>query len=142
MAGSKSDYLENLVINTVIGKSTDLGGAIPSTLYIALTNSTVNDEWMPGDTGETGGGNYERYAFENSTDFWTKATTGGVTNKVPFEFTNNASAGWGTLRAFVVCDSSAGAGNSLYWGDLVAPVAVSPGNVVQFSTGSIVIGEL
>ncbi len=144
MAGSKSNYLENLVINTVIGKSTDLTAATPSTLWIALMNSTVNDAWAPTDTGECPGANYARYKFTNSTaSNWTKATTGLVQNKATFTFTTSASTGWGTLNSFAIVDtSSTGSGNAWYWGDLTSPVAVSAGNVVRFSTGTLRIGEL
>ncbi len=147
MAGNKSDFLENLVVNTIIGKSTDLTAAIPSTLWIALLNTTVGDTWSPTDTGEVGttaaADNYIRYKFTNSTDNWTKATTGLVQNKTEFEFTASASTGWGTVRSFViVTTSSTSAGESFYWGDLTSPVVVSSGNVVRFSTGTLLIGEL
>jgi hypothetical protein len=143
MAGSKSDYLENLVINTIIGKSTDLTATVSTTLWIALLNTTANDAWSGGDTGECVGADYTRYEFDNSTGTnWTKATTGLVQNKATFEFSTSASTGWGTLRSFAIVDSSAGAGNSYYWGDLTAPVSVSAGNVVRFSTGALRIGEL
>jgi len=148
MAGNKSDFLENLVVNTVIGKSTDLTAAIPSTLWIALLNTTVGDVWLPTDTGEVGttavADNYIRYKFTNSTvSNWTKATTGLVQNKAEFEFTASASTGWGTVRSFViVTTSSTSAGDSLYWGDLTSPVVVSAGNVVRFSTGTLLIAEL
>ena len=149
MAGSKSDYLENLVVNTIIGKSTDLTAAIPSTLFIALLNTTANDAWQPTDTGEVPlnltptTAAYTRYKFTNSTANWTKATTGAVQNKVTFTFTTSASTGWGTVQSFAIVDtSSTSSGNTIYWGDLTSPVAISNGNVVRFSTGTIIIGEL
>ena len=150
MAGSKSNYLENLVINTVIGKSTDLSATVPSTMFIALLNTTANDSWAPTDTGEVpltltpSSRAYTRYKFTNSTSSnWTKGTTGLVQNKATFTFTTNASTGWGTIQSFVIVDtSSTGSGNSYYWGDLTSPVTVSAGNVVRFSTGALRIGEL
>lgn len=144
MAGSKSNYLENLVINTVIGKSTDLTSTVPSTMYIALLNTTANDSWQPSDTGECQGADYSRYKFTNSTaSNWTKATTGLVENKATFTFTTSASTGWGTINAFAIVDtSSTSSGNAYYWGDLTSPVTVSAGNVVRFSTGALRIGEL
>ena len=150
MAGSKSDYLENLVINAVIGKSTTLDTAIPSTLFLALLNTTANDAWSPTDTGEVplnltpSSQAYARYKFTNSTaSNWTKATTGTVQNKAVFTFTTSASTGWGTVNAVAIVDtSSTSSGNTLYWGDLTSPVAIAAGNVVRFSTGTIIIGEL
>ena len=151
MAGSKSDWLENLVINAIIGKSTTLDTTIPSTLFIALLNTTASDTWSPTDTGEvplnltTGSGEkYVRYKFTNSTaSNWTKATTGTVQNKAVFTFTTSASTGWGTVNAVAIVDtSSTSSGNTLYWGDLTSPVAIAAGNVVRFSTGTIILGEL
>jgi hypothetical protein len=143
MAGSKSNYLENLVVNTVIGRSTDLTSSISTALWIALLNSTANDAWTPSDTGECVGANYVRYELVNSTANWTKASTGLVQNKTVVTYTTSASTGWGTIQAVVVCDtSSTGSGNAYYWGDLTSPVTVSAGNVVRFSTGTIRIGEL
>ena len=144
MAGSKSNYLENLVINTIIGKSTDLTATVPSTMWIALLNTTANDSWVPTATGECAGANYARYKFTNSTSSnWTKATVGTVQNKATFTFTTSASTGWGTVQAFAIVDtSSTGSGNTYYWGDLTSPVTISAGNVVRFSTGTLIIGEL
>lgn len=144
MAGSKSNYLENLVINTVIGLSTDLTSSISTTLWIALLNTTASDTWVPTATGECGGANYARYELDNSTaSNWTKATTGLVQNKATFVFSTSASTGWGTINAFAIVDtSSTASGNTYYWGDLTSPVVVSAGNVVRFSTGALRIGEL
>lgn len=144
MAGSKSNYLENLVINSVIGKSTDLTATVSTTLWLALLNSTINDAWAPTDTGECAGANYARLSVDNSTTSnWTKASTGVVQNKATLTFTTSASTGWGTINAVAIVDtSSTGSGNMYYWGDLTSPVTVSAGNIVRFSTGTLLIGEL
>lgn len=144
MAGNKSNFLENLVINTILGGSTTINAAaVPSTLYIALLNTTANDSWQPTDTGECIGANYSRYQFTNSTALWTIATVGTVQNKTTLTYTTAASTGWGTIQsAVIVTTNSTSSGNSLYWGDLTAPVVVSAGNVVRFSTGTLVVGEL
>lgn len=150
MAGSKSNYLENLVINSIIGKTTQINAAsVPSTLYIALLNTTANDSWTVTDTGEVGDGvgtnNYSRYQFTNSSTNWTTATTGAVQNSKVFNFTTStgASTGWGTINSFaIVTTNSTTTGQSLYWGDLTSPVNVAQGNVVRFSTGTLIVGEL
>jgi len=150
MAGNKSDYLEQIIIGSVIGKSTQVNAAsVPSTLYLALLNTTANDAWTPLSTGEVGDGittNYVRLKVVNSTSTaWTVATGGIVQNKITFTFTTTtgASTGWGTVQSMVVVTSnSTTTGDSLYWGDLTAPVAVAEGNVVRFSTGTVQIGEL
>ncbi len=150
MANNKSDWLENLVINSIIGASTVLStAAIPSTLYVALLNTTINDTWLPTDTGEvgtTGTNNYGRFKFPNTTSTaWTKATTGTVQNKatILFTTTTGASTAWGEIKAAaIVTTNTTTAGQTLYWGNLTAPVIVAQGNTVRFSTGTMVIGEL
>ena len=147
MAGSKSDYLENRIINSLIGKSTTFTS--PSTLWIALLNTTINDAWLPTDTGEVrmdltpSSHAYDRFKFTNSTAAnWTKATTGTLQNKATFQFTSAATTGWGTVQAFAIVDtSSTASGNTLFTGDLSSPIAVSAGNIVRFSTGTLVFGE-
>lgn len=150
MANNKSDFLENLVINTIIGQSTVINAAaVPSTLYIALLNTTINDTWNVTDTGEvgtTGTNNYSRFQIVNTTSTaWTKATTGTVTNKatILFTTTTGASTAWGEIKAAaIVTTNSTTTGESLYWGNLTAPVIVAEGNTVRFSTGTLIVGEL
>ena len=142
MPGSKSDYLETSVINYWLGKS--FTSTAPSTVYLALYNTTINDTWTSTSTGECAGTGYAREAVTNSSANWTNSTLGGTkTNKTVIEFTTSAGAGWGTLNSFAILDtSSTSAGNALYWGDLIASVSVASGSVVRFSTGQIVIDEL
>lgn len=141
MAGSKSNYLETSVLNYWLGKS--FTSTAPATVYIALTNTTINDAWLPTDTGECAGSTYARVAVTNSSANWTNSTSGGSkTNKTTITFTTSAGSDWGTVKAFAILDTnSTSAGNTLYWGDLTASQAISSGNVVRFSTGAIVISE-
>lgn len=143
MAGSKANYLETSVLNYWLGKS--FTSTAPSTVYIRLYNSTVNDA-VTGATDSLEGGtaqNYADVAVTNSSANWTNSTAGGSkTNKTVFTFTTSASTGWGTVNSFAILDSnSTTAGNALYWGDLTTPQAIAAGNIVRFSTGAIVISE-
>jgi hypothetical protein len=140
MAGSKSDYLENAVLNYWLGKS--FTSTAPATVYIALLNTTINDAWAPTDTGECAGSTYAREAVTNSSDNWTNATAGSKTNKTTFTFTTSAGSDWGTIQSFAILDSnSTSAGNTLYFGDLTSSQVIATGNTVRFSTGAIVITE-
>lgn len=143
MAGSKSNYLETRVLNYWLGKS--FTSTAPATVYVRLYNSTINDT-VTGLTDSLEGGtaaNYADVAVTNSSASWTNSTSGGSkTNKVVFTFTTSASTGWGTVQSFAILDSnSTTTGNALYWGDLTTPQAVAAGNIVRFSTGSIVVSE-
>ena len=144
MANNASNYLENRVMNTILGKSTTLVAA--STMWIARTNTTLTDAWTPLDTGEVPKAttNYVRFKFTNSTaSNWTKGTTGGVVNKATFTFTTSATTGWGTIKGFAIVDSSSTAsGNSWVWGDVSPNQTVASGNTVRFTTGGIRVTTL
>ena len=140
MAGSKSNYLENSVLNYWLGKS--FTSTAPPTVYVALYNSTITDAWTSTSTGECAGSTYARVAVTNSSTNWTNASTGTKENNSVIQFTTSAGADWGTVKAFAILDTtSTASGNSLYWGDLTANQTISSGNVVQFSTGAITISE-
>ena len=144
MAGSKSDWFENVVLDSILGKSsTELStGKVAATVYVALFNSTINDTWTPLSTGECAGSTYAREPVTNSPASWTNSTGGSKTNKVVVEFTTAAGSDWGTVKSFAIMDTnSTSAGNIYYWGDLTANQTIATGNTVQFSTGAIVVTE-
>ena len=144
MAGSKSDWLENAVLDHLLGKSsTGLStAAVPSTHWVSLWNSTISDIWTSTSTGECAGSTYARINVTNSSATWTNSTAGSVQNKIVFTFTANAGSDWGTVKAFGIHDSSSTAtGNIHYWGDLTAEQTIASGNTVRFSTGAVVITE-
>lgn len=141
MAGSKSDFLENSVLDYWLGKS--FTSTAPATVYVRLYNSTINDA-SDAATNQCAGANYPAggLAVTNSSANWRNSTGGSKTNKTTFTFTTSASTGWGTVRAFAISrTNSTTTGALLYWGDLTAQQVIAAGNVVQFSTGAIVITE-
>ena len=143
MAGSKSDWLEDAVLDHLLGKSsTGLStGAVAATVYVALYNTTVNDT-VTSLTDECAGSTYARVAVTNSSANWTNSTAGSKQNKTVVEFTTAAGRDWGTVKAFAIHDSnSTAAGNVYYWGDLTANQTIATGNTVQFSTGALVVTE-
>jgi hypothetical protein len=148
MAGSKSNYLENEVLDSILGKSsTELStgaGGVAGTLYIMLFESTVtvDDSFTTTSSGECPGSTYARVAVTNSSNNWANTTGGTKINKAEFEFTTAAGSDWGTVGTFAIADSnSTSAGNIYYWGDLTSNQTISSGNVVKFSTGSITVTE-
>lgn len=143
MAGSKSDWLENVVLDSILGKSsTELStGKVAATVYVALYNSTVNDA-VTSLTDECAGSTYAREAVTNSSANWTNCTGGSKQNKTAVVFTTAAGSDWGTIKSFAIHDgNSTSAGNVYYWGDLTANQTIASGNVVRFSTGAIVVTE-
>lgn len=133
MAGSKSNYLENKVLDHVLG-----GGDYtrPSTVYVALYTSAPNDA---GGGAEVSGGSYARVAVTNDTTNWPAASGGAKSNGTDIVFPT-ATANWGTVVAFGILDASSG-GNLLYWADLTTSKVVSNGDTAKFLAGDLDITE-
>ena len=143
MAGSKSDWLENAVLDHILGRSsTALSTGQHASVYVSLWNTTLNDAGTPSDTGECAGSTYARIAVTNSSANWTNSTAGSKQNKTAVSFTTSAGADWGVIKAFAIeSTASTSAANRLYFGDLDSDQTINSGNTVQFSTGSIVVTE-
>lgn len=144
MAGSKSNWYEDAVLDHILGKSSTAlsTGAVAATVYVSLWNSTMTDVWTSTSTGECAGSTYAREAVTNSSASWTNSTAGSKQNKVVVEFTTAAGSDWGTIKSFAIHDSNSTAtGNIYYWGDLTADQTIASGNTVRFSTGAIVVTE-
>ena len=133
MAGSKSDFLEDAILDHVLG-----GGDYtrPGTVYIALYTSAPTDS---GGGTEVTGGSYARVAVTNNLTNWPAASGSIKQNGVAFTFTQ-ATANWGTVVAFSILDAVT-SGNFMYWGDLTASKSVENGDTAEFAIGGITITE-
>lgn len=133
MAGSKSDYLENEILDHVLGGA---DYSRPGTVYIALYTVAPTDA---GGGTEVSGGDYARVAVTNNTTNWPAASSGSKSNGTAFTFTQ-ATADWGTVVAFGILDALT-SGNLLYWGDLTASKSVESGDTAEFAASGITITE-
>jgi hypothetical protein len=134
MAGGKSNYLEDELLDHVLG-----GGdfARPATVYVALFTVT------PDDTGggtECSGTDYARKAVTNNSTNWPASTGGSKSNGVELAFPEAGSGGWGTVVAFGIFDADSG-GNLLYWGPISPSKAIAEGDVPKFAASGITITE-
>src|SRR4051812_19916737 len=122
--GSKSDYLENKVLDSVFSNA-----AFPSnaTLYFALFTAAPSDA---GGGTEVAGGSYARKAVTNNATNFPAAAGGSKSNGTDIVFAN-PTANWGTIVAFGVYDAST-AGNLLYWGSVTSIVVNNGDTPVQF----------
>jgi hypothetical protein len=117
MAGSFSDYLENAVLNGV------LGGADftrPATVYVALFTAAPSDA---GGGTEVSGNNYSRTAITNNATNWPAASAGSKSNGTVITCPT-PSGSWGTITHWGLFDASS-SGNLLIWGELVGPAKSS-----------------
>ena len=133
MAGSKSNYLENKVLDEVLG---GVAFAAPATVYVALYTVAPTDA---GGGTEVTGGAYARAAVTNNATNWPAASGGAKSNGTAIAFPT-ATASWGTVVAFGILDAST-AGNLLYWGDLAVSKAIASADSASFAIGEIDVTE-
>jgi hypothetical protein len=126
---SFSNYMENKVIGLVFKQNTY---ASPTNLYIALSKSTLSDA-STGTTmaGEIATGSYAR----KKCNTWDAVSGGATENSQPVTFAQ-ATAAWGVLSYFAVCDKTT-KGNVIGWGPLTATKNIASGDTYKFATGDI-----
>jgi len=126
---SFSNYLENKVVGLVFKQNTY---ASPTNLYIALSTSTLSDA-STGTTmaGEIATGSYAR----KKCNTWDAAASGATENTQTVTFAQ-ATAAWGVLTHFAVCDKTT-LGNVIGWGPLTATKNIASGDTFKFATGDI-----
>lgn len=127
--GGLSDYLEDELIDHVFKK-----GAydVPTNIYIALCKSTVLDSSTGGSLpGEVSGGAYARVACNT----WDAASDGVTANSQVEQF-NEATADWGTITHFALCDHSS-TGHVLAYGVLDIQKGIREGKTAKFITGEL-----
>lgn len=125
---SKSDYLENAVINAVLN-NTSLAVTTP---YVALYTAAPSDS---GGGTEVTGGSYARVSASFS------AASGGATSNDAAVTFPSPTANWGTVTHFGILDAST-SGNLLYWGALGTSRNILNGdNAPAFAAGALVVSE-
>lgn len=132
--GSKSNYLENKVLDGVLG-GTNYSQA--ATVYLAL--STADPTESGGSIAEPSGNNYSRLAVTNNSTNWPAASSGAKSNGVDLTMAT-PSGTWGTVTNFAIFDASSG-GNMLYYGALGTSKTINSGDTVVFSAGQIALTE-
>lgn len=129
MAGSKSDYLENRVLDCFLRNT---AAAQTANVYVALF--TV----APTDAG--GGTEVSGNAYARQIAVFDAAASGATQNTSLIAFPAATPGAWGTVVAAAIFDAVTG-GNMLYWFDLDANKTVGAGDVFQFAAGAIDITE-
>lgn len=130
--GAKSDYLENKILDHVLGTA----AYTAPTPYLALFTSD------PGETGnlsgEVSGGGYARVAISGKMS----AASGGTSSNSSALTFPTATADWGTITHAAIVDSgTVGAGNVLYYMALTTTKTILNGDTAQFAAGALSISE-
>jgi hypothetical protein len=133
MAGSKSNYLEDAILDHVLGGPDYVR---PATVYIALYTIAPTDA---GGGTEVVGGSYERATVLNDATHWPAAVNGEKSNGQEVIYVET-TADWGMTVAFGVHDALAG-GNFMQWGDLAVSKDIRSGTTPKFAPGDLVFTE-
>lgn len=132
MAGSKSDYLENKMLDLVLGNQ---AYTPPASLYFALYTANPSDS---GGGTEVYGNGYARVAVTNNlTNF--PAASGGSKQNASSVTWPTATAGWGVITAVGVHDAST-AGNLLYW-TTISSKTIDSNDTVSIPVNNLTITE-
>lgn len=130
MAGSKSDYAENKVLELLVGKT----AFSTPTAYVALYTAAPSDS---GGGTEVSGNNYSRKSTAGAD--WGSAASGSITNANAITFAT-PSGSWGTVTHFGIFDAST-TGNLLYWGSLTTSKTIGSGDTASFAASALVLTE-
>jgi hypothetical protein len=122
MAGNLSNYLENKVLDHIMGTTTFTK---PSAVYVALYTAA------PSDTGggtEVTGGSYAR-----QTAAFAAASSGATSNSANIDFTVMPAC---TVVAIGIFDALT-TGNLLVWGTLSTNKSLDAGDTLRIATGDL-----
>jgi hypothetical protein len=136
MAGSFANFLENELLDHVLGGNT--GGNVytpPATVYIALGTATAGTSQEGGFSSEVSGNAYARVSVANTSANWDAAASGAKANTNTITFPQ-ATGSWGTVTQFAIMDAST-SGNTLVWGDLTTSKTIGSGDTASFAAGDL-----
>ena len=125
--GSFADYLEDEILDHVVGK----GSYTMPTVYVALSTADPTDD--ASGIAEPSGDAYAR--VETSGSDWDAASGGATANAAAIIFPE-ATGDWGTITHFALYDASTN-GNMLMHGALDASRSVTNGITPRFAVGEL-----
>ncbi len=129
--GSFSNYLENKVLDHVVGKTSF---TMP-TAYVALCIATPDDTSTGSTITEPSGGSYARIATAGSD--WNASSGGSITNANAVTFAT-ATGDWGAITHFVLVDALT-TGNVLCWGALSVTKTILNGDTAKFNASGLTV---
>lgn len=124
MAGNLSDYLENKILDHILGTTSY---TMPATPYLALYTVAPTDSTSG---TEVTGGSYARQPVS-----FNASSSGSATNDANVDFTGMPTA---TVVAVAVCDNLTG-GNILVYGSLTSSKSVTSGDTLRIASGDLSI---
>lgn len=143
MPGSKSDFLENAILNHILGNTPY---SAPATIHLGVFTVAPSDS---GGGTECSAGNYTRKAVTNNTTNFPNAVGGSKSLATPQDFVT-ANADWAPVGnpavAFGYFDAGSG-GSLLYWGWLGSDAgriftAESAGETLSVPGHSLIVNDV
>lgn len=127
--GAASDYLENKILDHILGKVTYTA---PDNVYIGLAAEVNDDGSISGEPTEA---SYARVTVANNAINFPAASNGSKSNGTDIVF-GEATGDWGTVNYAFIADADTG-GNVLLYGGLTTPKTINSGDIVKFLTGNL-----
>lgn len=137
--GSKSNYLENTIVDLIFNAGTDAklaanAGTLAS-LYLSLHTAAIDDTSAQ-NASECAYGGYGREAVARGTAGWTVTNNQAVlAANVDF---GQCTSGTETATYFAIGTAASGATNVLYWGQISPTIAISAGVTPRLTTGTTI----
>ena len=126
-SGGMSDYLAGSMLDHIFKTAVYTAA---TTLYVGLSDATIDDDTTGSDVSEPADGAYARVACNT----WDAAASGATENTAAITFAK-ATASWGTITDFFMADHLS-TGNMLFYEAADASKAVGTNDTVQFDAGS------
>lgn len=133
MPSNLSIYGSSFIAQAIFGKQS----TVPATLYLALVSAAPDPTLSGSSLLEPVGGSYARVAITNSAATFSTASSGQVTNLVALTFPV-ATANWGVLSWYVICDAVTG-GNVILYASIDMPRNILTGHTVSFQPGQLAL---
>ena len=127
MSDAKSNYLENAVLDHVLGTS-------------AMTSPTVYLGLHTANPGESGGNEISGNGYARLTVSFNAASSGSASGPTAVKEFTASGGSWGTVTHFALYDALT-TGNMLYYGALTASKVIADGDTLRFAIDSITITE-
>jgi hypothetical protein len=132
--GSASDYLEDKILDHLLGRTTYTA---PATIYGAIWTVPLSESSTGSSPGEVNGAGYARVAVTNDVTNFPAASGGSKSNALQIRFPM-AQATWGTIKAFALTDA-ASAGNILFSSPVQPEVYVDTYDTFVFAPGDLLV---
>lgn len=130
---SATNYLENAVLDHIVGNAT----YTPGTLYLALATAVSDAEAGTFTEVTDTGTAYARQSLAAAN--WASASGGSVTTSANVQFPT-ATANYGTVTHVVITDSATyGGGNALIIQALTSSKTVENGDTFVVNTGNLTV---